>query len=364
MKHDTFKTFYDTFLEFRHAVDSKFENYLQENELKTNYETKIKLLENDIRNLRKENHELQNESKSYLKIIETLAEGKHIDAPWKSVSSNRSNSKIVTSSTNDEVLLLSNKFKSLSHQQINEQNEEEYDNTEMNFVKSNQKENQVKCKNKRPSHCITEKYIRNQKDVRRRTRVVPGQRTYGEATSYGKKVLFVGDSHLRRINRIRLNKSFKNAKAVIKSFSGAKVQDLQHYVIPPLEEEKPDVAVIHIGSNNASYNRLDVDPAVIAGNIIEVGKKCIEYGVQDVVVSSVFVKNSIKLSAFIRKVNDELRTLCSSQNFHFVSNDNIIRKYLCSDGVHLSDSGTELLAGNIVKFLNEVVLNVNINEVD
>ena len=25
VKHDTFKTFYDTFLEFRHAVDSKFE---------------------------------------------------------------------------------------------------------------------------------------------------------------------------------------------------------------------------------------------------------------------------------------------------------------------------------------------------
>ena len=77
------------------------------------------------------------------------------------------------------------------------------------------------------------------------------------------------------------------------------------------------------------------------------------------VISGIFVKDCIRLSAFIRKVNDELCELCSTNNFHFVSNDNIIRKHLCGDGVHLSDLGTNIFAGNIVNYLNRNILGIN-----
>lgn len=45
---------------------------------------------------------------------------------------------------------------------------------------------------------------------------------------------------------------FKQAKCLTKSFSDAEVQDLEYYVKPHLQEEKPDIAVIYIGSNNVT----------------------------------------------------------------------------------------------------------------
>ena len=74
----------------------------------------------------------------------------------------------------------------------------------------------------------------------------------------------------------------------MKLVSGAKIQDLKHYVTSYLEHGKPNIAVIHIGSNNVSYNNLDIDASMLAENIIKIGKKCIDYGVEEVVISSIF----------------------------------------------------------------------------
>ena len=364
VKTDTFETFFEMFLEFRYTVDTKFEKYFQENEkeTKTTFETKVKILENEIKILQKQNQELKQESKSYLKIIETLVEGTHIDAPWQAVSS-KSNANKTALKKEREVLLLKNKFKHLDHYQINGDknlNEEEYHETN---IKRKEKENKNTHNNKRPQHCITENYIRNI-SFKNGKQLSLGKEHMRKQHHMEKKVLFLGDSHLRRINKNRLNNSFKNAKCVIKSFSGAKIDDLQHYAIPPLEQEKPDIAVIHVGSNNVTYDNLGDDPNVIAEKIIQIGQRCIEYGVKDVIISSIFVKHSLKLSAFIRKINDELRVLCELCNFKFVSNDNIMRKHLCGDGVHLTTSGTNILAGNIVDFIKEFILNVNISDID
>ena len=43
---------------------------------------KIQLLENETQNLQNINKGFKDESKSYLKINEVLAEGKIIDTPW------------------------------------------------------------------------------------------------------------------------------------------------------------------------------------------------------------------------------------------------------------------------------------------
>ena len=57
-----------------------------------------------------------------------------------------------------------------------------------------------------------------------------GNRNYADITAFGKKILIAGDSHLRKIKRNKLSNSFRKAKCIMKSFSGAKMQDLQHYV--------------------------------------------------------------------------------------------------------------------------------------
>ena len=124
---------------------------------------------------------------------------------------------------------------------------------------------------------------------------------------FGKKKLIVGDSHLNNIKRNKLNNSFSKAKCIMKSFSGTKIQDLKH-VTPHLEHYKPNTGDMHIGINNMSYNNLNTHASILAENIIKIGKKCIDYCVEEVVISSVFVIESIRISSLIRKVNGELST--------------------------------------------------------
>ena len=42
-----------------------------------------------------------------------------------------------------------------------------------------------------------------------------------------------------------------------------------------------------------SYNNLNIDASILVGNIIKIGKKYIDYGVEEVIISSVFIKESI-----------------------------------------------------------------------
>ena len=61
---------------------------------------------------------------------------------------------------------------------------------------------------------------------------------------------------------------------------------------------------------------------------------------------------NIRLNSVIRKINDELQELCKKYNFNYISNDEIGRRFLCNDGVHLSDNGMDILAGDFVYNIN------------
>ena len=67
-------------------------------------------------------------------------------------------------------------------------------------------------------------------------------------------------------------------------------------------KEKPDIVVIHIGSNNITRRIFeDFNADKLAYEIIDIGKMCRQYGVKDVIFSSIFVKDSIKLGKMINK---------------------------------------------------------------
>ena len=84
--------------------------------------------------------------------------------------------------------------------------------------------------------------MQNVKHVAKRKNILPVKRYYPVITAFRKKVLIVGD--FKKIKGNKLNNSFSKAKYIMKSFSGAKIQDLKHYVTPHLEHEKPDIACI------------------------------------------------------------------------------------------------------------------------
>ena len=148
---------------------------------------------------------------------------------------------------------------------------------------------------RRPNICTTERYIQTQHQLKK-SKVVPGNNTYAGTLREGKKILMIGYSHIRRVMRDKIQNSFDNAKSFARYFSGAKTQNLHHYIILSLLKEKPDTVVIHVGCNNITHRIFDdFNAEKLADEIIDIGKMCRQYGVKDVIFSSIFVKNSIKL---------------------------------------------------------------------
>ena len=90
---------------------------------------------------------------------------------------------------------------------------------------------------KRPEHCIIERYIENQRKAPK-MKFIPGKGSFASTTDYGKKIFVVGDSHMKRIKRKRFNNLFEKAKSLIKSFPRTKLQELEYYVAPHLNAQK------------------------------------------------------------------------------------------------------------------------------
>ena len=123
---------------------------------------------------------------------------------------------------------------------------------------------------RRPNICTTERYIQTQQRLEK-LKVVPGNNTYAVTLREGKKILMIGDSHIRRVKRDKLQNSFDDVKSFVRYFSGAKREDLHHYIIPSLLKEKPDT-VIHVGSNNITHRIFeDFNADKLADELIHIG---------------------------------------------------------------------------------------------
>ena len=88
------------------------------------------------------------------------------------------------------------------------------------------------------------------------------------------------------------------------------MEELQHYVTPHLETQKPDISIIHVGGNNINYKNLeDINVDEISENIANVGEKCASFN-STMFISSILVKKKVRVSAVIRRVNEKLQDLC------------------------------------------------------
>ena len=104
--------------------------------------------------------------------------------------------------------------------------------------KRRQKKQSIKH-NKQPEANITnEKY--EEPLEQKKAHIVPGRRTYSEATKFGKKICVIGHSHLNRIKRNLFQKFFWVATS----------KRLNHYILPTLHEHHPNVVLLHSGPND------------------------------------------------------------------------------------------------------------------
>ena len=92
---------------------------------------------------------------------------------------------------------------------------------------------------RRPNIAISENHIRFQN-----IKIAPGNSTYASMTKYGKKLCIIGDSHIKRVRRNVFNNLTENGKPYLKSFRGAKVQHLHHFIELILSEDHPNMVII------------------------------------------------------------------------------------------------------------------------
>ena len=169
-------------------------------------------------------------------------------------------------------------------------------------------------------------------------------------------VVILGDSIVKNIIGPKLSSQDANVKVL--PFSGAKAGDMSDYASPTLKT-KPDSIILHVGTNNLkskdSPDRIQTKVSELAK---EIKSKCPQ---TKLAISSIIKRDDDKsLNSKIDKLNSGLQSMCQSNNFDFISNDNIGVEHLNNSKLHLNKKGSALLASNFRRYIRRERNNVNL----
>ena len=128
---------------------------------------------------------------------------------------------------------------------------------------------------------------------------------------------------------------------------------METYILPTLQDNKPDVPIIHAGCNDVRNRKLS--PKQIARGIIQLENFCKDYQVNSRFISSLVCRNKVHLNRKIKSMNVILEKLCQSNGFILINNSNIAEMDLENDGLHLKESGECILANNFINDLNRII---------
>ena len=187
--------------------------------------------------------------------------------------------------------------------------------------------------------------------------VRPGHKdSYSEAVTDGKCVMVFSTSMTKGIQVREFNKRLNNGIARFRRFHGGRVRHLHNYVDTHLEDENPEVVVIQEGGNDLPTKKNNPSSVKdIATQIIKTGQKCLSYGVKTVLIASIITRKKHYMDQRRIELNKYLQAMCLSCGFKYINNDNITHKHLDEDGVHLTKSGSSVLASNFRNALNDVL---------
>ena len=138
----------------------------------------------------------------------------------------------------------------------------------------------------------------------------------------------------------------------MKSFPGATIKQLHHYSLPTLQDEKPEVVIIHVGINDLLSNNVNITPEKqIADEIISIGNTCVKNGVEKVLISSLIFCQRVEWER-IERINKLLKEKCEVSGFIYIENNEISSRHLWRDGIHTTEGGKTILANNYIDSLN------------
>ena len=156
--------------------------------------------------------------------------------------------------------------------------------------------------------------------------------------------VIAGDSIIQHIRGWSI--SISN-QVVVKSFPGATTEDIEDFV-KPLLRKKPDNVFLHIGTNdlNTQEPRLTVEGIVNLALQIEGDAPETNLAISGLIARA--DDKDVKVSS----VNKIFKKFCQQNHWNFIEHNNIIQTHLNRGGLHLSKSGSALLAQNFCKHID------------
>jgi len=143
-----------------------------------------------------------------------------------------------------------------------------------------------------------------------------------------KKVILIGDSHVKRINKELFNFALEkdDVKAFLNNFDGATSRKLNHHILPTLHEEQPHMVIIHVGTNDIKEKTISSTPPIEIAKR-NIGNTCKRFGIRNVAYSSILPRKYQQCQKVINEVNTHLQNICNFNLFSFIDNSNIVEKY-------------------------------------
>ena len=130
--------------------------------------------------------------------------------------------------------------------------------------------------------------------------------------------VILGDAIIKIVYVNAITKSIKHKKHVmVKHFSGAKIEDMKHYVKPTQEKQSAKI-MIHVGTNDLPGNKNSYE---IANKIVEFADS-VKTNENNVVVSSI-VSRKERFNHKAKEVYKNLKDKCEEHNLQLIQHHNI-----------------------------------------
>ena len=128
----------------------------------------------------------------------------------------------------------------------------------------------------------------------------------------------LSDSIPKGIRIREFNQYTTNATARLKSFPGATSKELAHCVLPTIQKESFNSALIHIGINDILKDQSDSQCESLTRNILEMSQKCKQHDIGEIIILSLVVTENINLN--LLDLNIDLNLLIGYLNINSLRN--------------------------------------------
>ena len=215
--------------------------------------------------------------------------------------------------------------------------------TESNQDISKEKDNAIEIK-----HNEIKKNVESQPAQQQKVRQNITSTYSGILNNKAENILILSDSMLKTLRMREFNRLLKGKGiAHLKAFPGAKAKQLKHHSIPILEENNYDSTIIHVGINDLLKSPEMLDSTNVVDSIIDIGLNCRNYNISNIFISSIVYCEKIDYD-FQVNLNKRLHEECVKNGFIYIDNKEVTRYDLWKDGVHMIESGKNIVANNII----------------